>query len=204
MEIKQTAISYIHRMKYYVLLSLVIFIASTILSYVYPSTFQSLVLPAVQGLNQGVQNGTIALETVPLFTNNFSVALSLFVGGVYFSIPTLYLLIYNGLVIGFTGAQLNLSYFLTYTLPHGIIELSAIVLAAAAGFRITHGIITLLASIKIKGSDKSKHFKEHGTIAIKMIIDAIFLILIVAILLLIAAYIEANLTILIGNLILGS
>lgn len=186
------------------LLSLVIFLASLILSYVYPGTFQSLVLPAVQGLNQGVQNGTIALETISLFTNNFSVALSLFAGGVYFSIPTLYLLIYNGLVIGFTGAQLNLNYFLTYTLPHGIVELSAIVLAGAAGFRITHGIITLLSGIKIKGSDKIKYFKAHGIIAIKMIIDAIILILIVAILLIIAAYIEANLTIPLGNLILGS
>ncbi|MBE6494119.1 MAG: stage II sporulation protein M [Methanosphaera stadtmanae] len=204
MKIKEISVSYIHRMKYYVLLSLIIFLASLLLSYVYPGTFQSLVLPAVQGLNQGVQNGTVKLETIPLFTNNFSVALSLFAGGVYFSIPTLYLLIYNGLVIGFTGAQLNLSYFLTYTLPHGIVELSAIVLAGATGFRITHGIITLLSGIKIKGSNKSKYFKEHGIIAIKMIIDAIVLILLVAILLLIAAYIEANLTIPIGNLILGS
>ena len=190
-------------MKYHVCLSLLLFVAFTILSYIYPGTFQQLVLPAVQGLNQGVENGTITLETVSLFINNFSVALSLFEGGVFFSIPTIYLLIYNGLVIGFTGSQVPLNYFLSYTLPHGIIELSAIVLAGGAGFRITHAIVIFLSGIKIKCPDKSKYFTAHAEVAVKMMIDAVVLIIFVAILLIIAAYIEANLTIPIGQYIMG-
>lgn len=192
-------IQYYHRMKYHIALSIVIFIAFTLLSYYYPSVFQQLVMPALQGMNEGVNNGTVQLSTVPLFTNNFTVAINMFLGGAYFSIVTLYLLIYNALVIGFTGSTLPIVYYLTFTLPHGIVELTAIILSGAAGFRLTQAIITILSGIP----NDDAPFTDYVIVGGRMIVDSLILLVIFTILLIIAAFIEANLTIPLGTTILG-
>ncbi len=193
--------NYLHRIKYYVLLSLIIFIIATILGYYYPSIFQSVVLPAMQQLQQGTQNNTLTLQTVPLFINNFTVAINMFLSGIAMSIQTLFLLIYNALLVGFTGSMLPLSYFLSFTLPHGIVELTAIILAGASGFRVTHGVTTILSGIV---NDHGRSFGTYTKIGLKMILDSVFLMVIVGVLLIIAAFIEANLTITIGSMIMGT
>lgn len=190
---------YVSRMKYYVILSFIIFIIFLILGYFFAGTFQSIVLPSVQGLNEGVQQGTVTLETISLFTNNFTVAMNMVLGGLYFSTMSVYLLIFNALVIGYVACTTDLVYFLSFTLPHGIIELSAIILAGGAGFRITHAIFILISGIKIKQENRSDIFVEHAETCFKMLLDVIILIVVIAILLIIAAYIEANLTIPIGK-----
>lgn len=196
---KNHIIEYVSRMKYYVILSLIIFVIFLILGYFFAGTFQSIVFPSVQGLNEGVQQGTVKLETISLFINNFTVAMNIVLGGLYFSITSMYLLIFNALVIGYVACTTDLIYFLSFTLPHGIIELSAIILAGAAGFRITHAIFILISGIKINKENRSDIFVEHTEICCKMLLDVILLIAIIAILLIIAAYIEANLTIPIGK-----
>jgi len=192
-------LSYVSRMKYYVILSLFIFIIFVVLGYFFAGIFQPIVLPSVEGLNQGVQQGTIKLETMPLFLNNFSVAMNMIMGGLYFSTMTIYLLIFNALVIGYTACITDLGYFLSFTLPHGIIELFAIVLAGASGFRVTHSIFVLITGIRIKDENRKDIFIEHVEICCKMLVDVLIMIIIIAILLIIAAFIEANLTIPIGK-----
>lgn len=198
--ITKRIVNYFQRIKYHILLSLVLFIAFTLLGFFYPSVFQSIILPAMQGLQQGVQQGTVQLETIPLFINNYTVAFNMFLGGVYLSIPTLYLLIYNALLIGFTGTTVPLPYFLSFTLPHGVVELTAIILAGGAGFRITQAFLTILSGIKRNDGGK---FSDYFVKGAKMAIDSIILMIIIMVLLLIAAFIEANLTIAIGTSILG-
>jgi precorrin-3B C17-methyltransferase len=61
--IKEYCIDYFNRMKYYVLLSSVIFVAFLLLSYFYPSFFNSLMNQALQNMRDGVTNGEILLET---------------------------------------------------------------------------------------------------------------------------------------------
>ncbi len=203
MNVKQEAGNFCHRIKYHVLLSLLVFFAFTLMAYFYPTFFQSIMQPVVQGMSKNVKSGQLVLATIPLFLNNFSVALKMFEGGMLLSIPTVYLLAYNGILIGFTGAHLPLTYFLSYTVPHGIFELTAIILAGAAGFRLTQAIINVLAGIKIRGINKSDIFVDHLTISVKMLIDAVVIIVIVAILLIIAAFVEANLTIPLGSSIMS-
>jgi uncharacterized membrane protein SpoIIM required for sporulation len=108
-------------------------------------------------------------------------------------------LAFNAIVVGYTGYTTNLLYFLSFTLPHGIIELFAIILAGAAGFRITHALLTILNGIKIKDENRANIFADHVEIACKMLFDVLVMIIITAVLLIIAAYIEANLTIPIGQ-----
>ena len=137
--IKKICVDYFNRMKYYCLLSLVIFTAFLLLSYFYPSFFSSIMSQALQNMRDGVTNGQILLETSSLFINNFTVAFNIYTSGIFFSIPSIYLLAYNAAMVGYTGASLPLNYFLAYTLPHGVCELTAIILSGAASFRLGHG-----------------------------------------------------------------
>jgi uncharacterized membrane protein SpoIIM required for sporulation len=72
-----------------------------------------------------------------IMTNNIQVAILAFAGGVTFGILTVYLLIYNGIIIGALAAlfwQHGKAYdFWAYIVPHGMIELTAIFIAGGAG-----------------------------------------------------------------------
>ncbi len=194
-------LSFLPRVKYHIILSLIIFVIFLLLGYFYPGIFQPLVAPSVENLHNGVREGTIALETFSLFWNNLSVALGMIIGGLYFSTHTIYSLIFNALFIGFSGAITKIDYFLAFTVPHGIIELSAIILASAGGLRITHAFLVLLNGIKLNKPNKREIFLNGCNNFIKMFIDVIMLTLLIVIMLFIAAFIEANLTVNIGTLL---
>lgn len=191
--------SIFYRMKYHILLSFMLFVIFMLVGYYYPGVFQPVVMPSVENLHNNVQEGTLALETVPLFVNNFSVALNMILSGFYLSIYTIYVLIFNALFIGFSGAITNIKYFLAFTLPHGIIELTAIILSCAAGFRITHAFLVLLNGIKLNKDNKNEIFVDACNVFIKMFLDVGILIIIIIVLLLVAAFIEANITATVGT-----
>ncbi|HLR08631.1 MAG TPA: stage II sporulation protein M [Bacillota bacterium] len=72
-----------------------------------------------------------------IMTNNIQVAILAFAGGVTFGILTVYLMIYNGIMIGALAGLFwyhGESYaFWAYIVPHGMIELTAIFIAGGAG-----------------------------------------------------------------------
>jgi len=72
-----------------------------------------------------------------IMTNNIRLALLAFAGGALLAIPTFYLLVFNGLMVGGMGAlYTNAGYgydFWATIAPHGCIELTSIVISAAAG-----------------------------------------------------------------------
>jgi uncharacterized membrane protein SpoIIM required for sporulation len=80
-----------------------------------------------------------------VFTNNVRVALFAFAGGILLCLPTLYLLVTNGASLGlaaglFTAAG-QASKFYGLVLPHGLIELTSVVMAGAAGLRLGWTVI---------------------------------------------------------------
>ena len=80
-----------------------------------------------------------------VYTNNVRVALLAFAGGILVCVPTLYLLITNGAQLGlaaglFTAAG-QYPKFYGLVLPHGLIELTSVVLAGAAGLRLGWTVI---------------------------------------------------------------
>lgn len=184
------------RMKYHLLLAVLLLIFGIIFAYFYPATFQNILIQSIQGMQDG---GTSALTTKGLFINNSSVAMLMIECSVLFAIPTLYLLFYNGLVIGFVGMHISLGQFMAYTLPHGIFELTAIVIAGAISFRIAQAVLEVLNAIV---NSKVK-FKESVKTGVDMILDCFIPIILVFVLLIIAAFIEANLTIPIGQFVLS-
>jgi len=98
-------------------------------------------------LIQKVEEGTVWFDSIlavkPLassliMTNNISVSFLAFALGMTFGLGTLYLMVFNGLMVG-TLAGLCYSHdlgvpFWSFVLPHGVIELTAIFIAGGAGF----------------------------------------------------------------------
>ena len=80
-----------------------------------------------------------------IITNNLSVAFNCFAGGALAGVGAFVLLAYNGLAIGaVTGHFANLGmvgYLWSFVIGHGVLELTAIWIAGAAGFLVGHALI---------------------------------------------------------------
>jgi uncharacterized membrane protein SpoIIM required for sporulation len=105
-------------------------------------------------------DGQLSAFSSFLFNNNAQIALFAFALGFAFGIPTAWLLVYNGVMIGSMYAVFwdkGLGYeFTGWLMIHGVTELSAIVLAGAAGFIIGGAVAfpgghTRLASARLAG-----------------------------------------------------
>jgi uncharacterized membrane protein SpoIIM required for sporulation len=87
----------------------------------------------------------LATFAATLFSHNARIAIFAFALGFVAGLPTLALLFYNGLVLGafvalFTSRGLGLDVW-AWLLPHGVTELSAIVLCGAAGLSLAQGLV---------------------------------------------------------------
>jgi len=80
-----------------------------------------------------------------IMTNNIRVAFLAFAGGATLGLLTVYILIFNGLLIGAIAAVYwqygNFYDFWAYIVPHGMIELTAIFIAGGAGLLMGYKII---------------------------------------------------------------
>ncbi len=80
-----------------------------------------------------------------IMTNNISVALTTAAAGILAGLPTVLLMILNGLVLGTIGTACGASGmglpFWSFVAPHGVIELTAIFLAGGAGLAIAQGLL---------------------------------------------------------------
>lgn len=91
--------------------------------------------PDSLGSDKGSWDSSVMSSSI--MSNNIKVAILAFVGGVIFGLLTVYVLIYNGIIIGALAALFwthGKSYeFWAYIVPHGMIELTAIFIAGGAG-----------------------------------------------------------------------
>jgi uncharacterized membrane protein SpoIIM required for sporulation len=108
-----------------------------------PSQFR----PAAQAHVHALPGGatTLAATAGSIFINNIEVSFLVFAGGLLLGIGALWVLAYNGLLVGaLAGITIqagNFSVFLRYVLPHGILELSCFTVAGAAGLRMGWALI---------------------------------------------------------------
>lgn len=77
--------------------------------------------------------------------NNISIAFKCFAGGVFLGIGSLFFLAYNGIsagsLAGYLTARGHGETFYSFVVTHGAFELTAIVLAGAAGLRLGHALL---------------------------------------------------------------
>lgn len=86
-----------------------------------------------------------AAISASIMTNNIRVAILAFASGLTLGIGTLYILVYNGILIGALAALFHRAgegySFWAYILPHGVIELTAIFIAGGAGLYMGYVIL---------------------------------------------------------------
>lgn len=99
-----------------------------------------------------------------IMTHNIAIGLTAFVGGLLGGLPSFYVLVQTGVMVGILGEAMTTPgtavNFWSLILPHGIIELSAIVVMAGAGF--------LLASALLAPGNRSRRdaLIERGRLAV--------------------------------------
>jgi uncharacterized membrane protein SpoIIM required for sporulation len=80
-----------------------------------------------------------------IMTNNMSVAFTMFAGGITAGLFTVWMTLFNGLLMGVIGCLCwmhGMSVQLwSFVAPHGALELPAIFIAAAAGLRVAQGLL---------------------------------------------------------------
>lgn len=93
-------------------------------------------------------HSVIAIKPVAsssIMTNNLSVAFTSFAAGITAGLGTMYMVIFNGLLMGVIAtacAQAGMSLQLwSFVAPHGVLELPAIFISSAAGLRIATGLL---------------------------------------------------------------
>jgi len=178
-------------LKFYLILPIAIYFLGCLVGY-------SLIQYDVEGnFDSNYLDGYTIGKSPTFYTflyNNFLVIFFVLAG---FGLLTFVNLISNGVIFGSiikNSVIVGLSYWdiLSLALPHGIFEIPAIIIAGAAGFKIPYEITKYLAGKKENVLTK-QDIKEYLTLA------SISIILIV-----IAAWIEANITLRIAESILSS
>ncbi len=141
--------------------------------------------------------------TLSLFLHNSTNVFFMYFGGIFLGISDIIQLVVNGVLFGFITAKAPISLF--YILPHGIFEFSAIVIAGAAGFRLLSAFISVIrGGLRLKGDLVMNEQLEHALkINFWKFKDSLTLFAVAITLLFIAAIIEANITVAMGNYITG-
>ena len=145
------------------------------------------------------------VTTLSIFLHNLQAALFTYFGGIIGIIPAAALFsngfIYGSFVGYFTHGGILSNYgvnnpvdFIIYTLPHGIFEIPGFIISCAAGFRLTSLVIGVINSMRRKTPVNEHYWKFK---------DSLTLMVIAIILLSIAAIIEANFSVPVGNYITG-
>jgi uncharacterized membrane protein SpoIIM required for sporulation len=110
-----------------------------------PSQYQRVTEPRPSGTNLGVSVSDEAALASRIFTNNITVTMLAFGGGLLLGLGTVLVLLQNGVLLGAVaglsiGAGNGRPFFALVT-AHGVLELSCICVSAAAGLRIGWAIV---------------------------------------------------------------
>ncbi|MBS4217576.1 stage II sporulation protein M [Bacillus sp. FJAT-49711] len=119
------------------------------------------------------------LMSASIMTNNIQVAILAFAGGVTFGLLTVYVMIYNGIIVGALAAlfwQYGKSYdFWAYIVPHGMIELTAIFIAGGAGLLMGYKLL-------VPGQfSRSFHLKHQAKRSVQLLLGTVPLFIIAGI-----------------------
>jgi len=114
-------------------------------SGVVPSQYRSVTEPRERGADLGLTTDEQAAFSSEIFTNNIRVTIVAFAGGIAAGLGTAALLVYQGVLFGaITGLSIwagNGEFFFELVTAHGVLELSCVVVASAAGLRMGWALV---------------------------------------------------------------
>lgn len=142
----------------YVLISAILFMAGMVFASTYVSSdisrFGQIFPFEIAGddfeldLGDGQVVWDHTVMSAAIMTNNIRVAIMAFVFGITAGIGTIWILFYNGMIVGAlasfvsqTGGQGDMVIFWSLILPHGVPELVAIFISGACGLMIGHSLL---------------------------------------------------------------
>lgn len=187
------------RNKGYMLAAGAIFIASIAAGAFWAEDLRQLLIAQLEGL-QSVAKSLEQSENAELsffvfiFLNNAIKAVLVMLFGAFFGLAPLFFLVLNGMILGFvvevsrSQGQDMAELIFKGLLPHGIIELPAIVIACAYGLKFGGLVISSLFSL---GAEKRQHLDARWETGLKQLAGAAVWIVI---LLFVAAIIESTVT----------
>lgn len=110
-----------------------------------PDQFANAVEPGPEGTDLGLSPAEEAAFSSRVLTNNVQVTFLAFAAGIALALGTAAVLVYNGLIVGAIGGLTteagNGSFFVELVAAHGVLELSCIVVAGAAGLRMGWALV---------------------------------------------------------------
>lgn len=145
-------------------------------------------------------------DSLDLFIHNGEGGIITYVTSVFFAIPAILALVYNAINLGFVGQLLSVLVpngsmrYLVYLIPHGIFEITATIIQSAAGIML---FMFILRFIKAWRSSETQGASEAFEKTKKILIQSIVLMIFSMILLLIAAPIEAYVSVPFSELLFG-
>ena len=191
-------------------ISILLFVIPMFIGYFFSNEISSYVEPIVDAFEQQVADGTVTLTTHSLFTNNVTVAFILYALAALGGILGAIILANNGLFIGYYGVGFDIWAYLALTLPHGIFEIPAIIIATTGGFVLLSFMLHFIWGLMSPDlsyldifdpyfSDVKITLKQRFYVSFKKnqdkLKESLILFCISVVLLVIAAFIEANITV---------
>jgi stage II sporulation protein M len=140
----QALFLHFREMKHYFIASTMVFFIGTALGYAYSAQFSVFIESQLQGLGEIAQK--LAQTDHPqlsffifIFLNNSIKSIFIVFAGALFGVLPILFLVVNGMILGYLGAlkmdEQMLAFFLKGIMPHGVIEIPAIIVACAYGLR---------------------------------------------------------------------
>jgi uncharacterized membrane protein SpoIIM required for sporulation len=110
-----------------------------------PGAYRAVSTPRPHGAHLGLPVAVQTALASTIFTHNIQVALFAFAGGIAAGLVTAFVLLQNGLQLGVVGGLAastgHGSLFAQLVMAHGVLELSCIAVAAAAGLRVGWALV---------------------------------------------------------------
>lgn len=185
---KKYIYEYFNRNKNLIIVSVAIFLVSVILGVVFSENVKPIAMELIKRMLDEFPVETVSENATNLFLNNITANITIIAGGLLFSILSLFAIVINGILIGYVYSVTTPLIFFVGVIPHGIFELTAIILSLTGAFIITKIELKLIQALFAKRLHEEL---EHSKLYVK---DVIFTVIISVVLLVIAAIIEAAVT----------
>ena len=157
--------------------------------------------------NVPVANNTnLNQSATELFIHNASGGIMTYLASIFFAIPAIVMIIYNGVSLGAVGQLFNTimpnggAFYIAYLIPHGIFEITSTVIQSACGIML---FLFIYRFIKAILSSESNGVSDAFEKTKKPLVQSIVLMVFSIILLLIAAPIEAYVSVPLAEFIVG-
>ncbi|OXM83162.1 stage II sporulation protein M [Paenibacillus rigui] len=173
------------RMKHYFIASALVFITGMVLGAGFSSQFQTYIEAQMKGLEQlsqsiaGQPNPQWALFWL-IFWNNTSKSILIIGLGAFFGVLPLFFLLGNGLLLGYvmsaSAQKESLLYVIKAIVPHGIIEIPAIIFACAIGLRF--GALVMKWIVSVISPARQVQIKEEFRAFLKILLPVVLILVI--------------------------